>query len=89
MGGGKKIPHVNFRDTLVGNLLVQAGHEGIVQRSIGRPPAAASQVIRYEDSGRKHWPNSSATRRRCRACSAKDITRNVSMICEKCDVALL
>ena len=27
--GGKKIPHGNFRDTLVGNLLVQAGHEGL------------------------------------------------------------
>ena len=72
----------------MGNLLVQAGHERIVQRPIGRPPAAASQVIRYEDSGRKHWPNSSATRRRCRVCAGKGVTRNVSMICERCDVAL-
>ena len=83
--GGKKISHGDFRDTLLGNLLA---HERIVQRPIGRPPAAATQVIRYGDRGRKHWPNSSATQRRCRVCAGKFVTRNVSMICERCDVAL-
>ena len=66
--GGKKISHGDFRDPLVRNLLVQAGHERIVRRPIGRPPAAATQVIRFEDRGRKHWPISSATRRRCHVC---------------------
>jgi len=87
--GGKKISHRDFRNTLLWNLLAQAGHEWTVQRPIGRPPAAVTQVLRLEERDRKHWPIPSATRRRCRACSAKDITRNVSMICEKCDVALL
>lgn len=86
--GGKKISHSDFRDALVGNLLVQAGHERIVRRPMGRPPAASTQVIRYEDVGRKHWPNSSATRRRCRVCAGKGVTRNVSSVCERCDVAL-
>jgi hypothetical protein len=36
-------------DTLLGNLLAQAGHERNVRRPIGRPPAAANQVIRFED----------------------------------------
>jgi len=68
--------------------LAQAGHEQNVQRPIGRPPAAVTQVLRFEECDRKHWPIPSATRRKCRACSAKGITRNVSMICEKCDVGL-
>ena len=59
-----------------------------VQRSIGRSPAAATQVVRFEECGRKHWPISSATRRRFRVCAEKGVIRNVSVICEKCDVAL-
>lgn len=86
--GGKKISHRDFRNTLLWNLLAQAGHERNVQRPIGRPPAAVTQVLRLEERDRKHWPIPSATRRRCRVCSAKGFTRNVSMICEKCDVAL-
>ena len=86
--GGKKISHRDFQNTLLWNLLAQAGHERNVQRPIGRPPAAVTQVLRLEECDRKHWPIPSATRRRCRACSAKGVTRNVSMICEKCDVAL-
>ena len=61
--GGKKISHSDFRNTLLGNLLAHAGHERNVQRPIGRPPAAATQVVRFEESGRKHWPLPSATRR--------------------------
>ncbi len=86
--GGKKISHRDFRNTLMWNLLAQAGHERNVQRPIGRPSAAVTKVLRLEERDRKHWPIPSATRRRCRVCSAKGVTRNVSMICEKCDVAL-
>jgi len=86
--GGKKISHSDFRDTLLGNLLAHAGHEQNVQRPIGRPPAAATLVIRFEERGRKHWPIPSATQRRCRVCAEKGVTRNVSVICERCDVAL-
>jgi len=69
------------------NLLAQAGHERNMQRPIGRPPAAVTQVLKLEERDRKRWSISSATRR-YRACSAKGVTRNDSMICEKCDVAL-
>jgi len=85
--GGKKISHSDFWNTLVGNLLEQAGHEQNVQWPIERPPAAATQVIRLEECGRKHWPILSAMRRRC-VCSAKCVTRNVSVICQRCEVAL-
>jgi len=52
--GGKKISHSNFQDILLGNLLAQAGHELNAQRPIGRPPAATTQVIRFEEHGRKY-----------------------------------
>ena len=42
---GNKISHSDFRDTPLGNLLVQAGQEWNVQRPIGRPPAADTLVI--------------------------------------------
>jgi len=83
---GKKISHSDFQNTLLGNLLAQSGHERNVQRPIGRPPAAATQVVRLEERGRKHWPIPSATR--CRVCAEKGFTRNVSVICERCEVAL-
>ena len=50
--GGKKISHSDFRKTLLGNLFAHAGHERNVQRPIGRPPAAATQVVRFEERGR-------------------------------------
>jgi hypothetical protein len=51
--GGKKISHRDFRLILVRNLLAQAGQEQNVQRPIGRPPAASTQVVRLEDRGTK------------------------------------
>ena len=87
--GGKNISHRDFRLTVVRNLLAHAGHERNVPRAIGRPPtAAATQVVRLEKSGRKHWPIPSATRRRCHVCSARGVTRNISVKCHRCDMAL-
>ena len=85
--GGKKILHSDFQNILLGKLLAHAGHERNVQQPIGRSPAAATQVVRFEERGRTHWPIASLTRRRCRVCAEKGVTRNVSVICERCDVA--
>jgi hypothetical protein len=84
----KKILHRNYPITLLGNLLAQAGQERNVQRPIGRTPAATTQVVGLEEHGRKHWPIPSATQRRHRVCLARGVTRNVSVICQRCDVAL-
>ena len=86
--GGKKILHRDFRLTLLGNLLAQAGQERNVQRPICRTPAAATQVVRLEEHSRKLWPILSATRRRCRVCSARGVIRNVSVVCQRYGVAL-
>jgi hypothetical protein len=58
--GSKKISHRDFQITLLGNVLVQAGLERNVQRPVVRTPAA-TQVIRFEERGRKHWPIPTAT----------------------------
>jgi hypothetical protein len=50
--GGKKISHRDFQITLLGNVLVQAGLERNVQRPVVRTPAAATQVIRFEEHGK-------------------------------------
>jgi hypothetical protein len=85
---GKKISHRDFQNTLMWNLLAQAGHERNVQRPVGRPPATDSQLPRFEERGRKHWPIPSVTRRRCRMYAEKGVTRNVKMICQRCNVGL-
>jgi len=84
--GGKKISHRDFQNTLMFNLLAQAGHERNVQKPVGRPRSAAHQLPRFEERGRKHWPIPSVTRR-C-MCAEKGVTRNVSMIYQRCDVGL-
>jgi len=84
----KKILHSDFQNILQRKLLAHAGHERNVQRLIGRSPAAATQIVRFEERGSEHWPIPSATRRRFRVCAEKCVTRNVSVICERCDVAL-
>jgi hypothetical protein len=85
--GDKKLSHRDFWNTLPWNLLAQAGHERSVLKPIGRPPAAVTQVLRLEEHDRKQWTIPSAPHR-SRACSANGVTRIVSMICEKGDVAL-
>ena len=61
------------------NLLAQAGQERNVRKPVvGTPQAAATQSIRFEERGRQHWTIPSATRRRCRMCSEKGVTRKVS-----------
>jgi hypothetical protein len=69
------------------NLLAQAGHERNMQRPVGRPPATDFKLPRFEERGRKHWPIPSV-RRRCRLRAIKGITRNVKMICQRCNVGL-
>ena len=85
--GGKKISHMDFRLTLLRNLLAQGGQEWNVSGPMGRPPAAATQVVRLEERSRKHWPNPPATRR-CRVRSARGVNKRVSVKCQRCDIAL-
>ena len=67
--------------------MAQAAQEQNVPRPIGRQLAAATEVVRLEERGRKHWPIPSPKRRRC-VCSARGVTRNVSVKCQRCDVSV-
>ena len=86
--GGKKMSHRDFRNTLMWDLLAQAGYERRVQRPRGRPPSVVTQAKRLAVRDKGHWPMPSATRRRCRVCAARGVVRNVSFICDDCNVAL-
>jgi hypothetical protein len=86
--GDKKISLRDFRLTLMRNLVAQAWQEQNVRRPVGgTAPAAATQSIRFEERCRQHWPIPSATRKRC-MCSARGVTRKVTMICQRCGVGL-
>ena len=63
--GSKKMSHRDFRYTLVRNMLVHAGPEWRVPRTLGRPPNIESHVTRLEVCGSKHWPIPSETQLRC------------------------
>jgi len=87
--GGTKILLRDFWMTLMRNLLAQAGQEQNVRRPVGgTAPVAATQSIRFEERGRQHWPIPSATRGRCRMCSARGVIRKVKVICQRCGVGL-
>ena len=47
-----KMQHRDFWNTLMWNLLAQAGHERNVPRPVGRLPVAAPQLPRFEERGR-------------------------------------
>ena len=86
--GGKKFSHGDFRLALVRNMLAHAMQEGKIRRPIGRPCETATNIGRLECRGSKHWPTPSDTRVRCRVCSKRGVTRNVSVKCRKCGVGL-
>jgi hypothetical protein len=86
--GGKKISHRDFRLALVREMLAWAGHEPQPSRPVGRPALASANTSRLDTRHNKHWPGRNMTKRRCRVCSARGVTRTVMSKCVKCDVAL-
>jgi hypothetical protein len=86
--GGKKISHRRFRLALVREMLAWAGHDPQPSRRIGRRALTSANTGRLEACHNKHWPVCSTTKRRCRVCSARGVTRTVKTKCKRCDVAL-
>jgi hypothetical protein len=68
--------------------LAQAGQEWNVQRPVGRPDAAAAEVLRREISVSKQWSILFTTHRRRPMRSATGVNRKVSVKCLRCDVTL-
>jgi len=71
---GAKYTHRDFRLLLVRNLIEEAGksQDRPTPRLVGRPSAAATNVLRLECHHNKHWPAKSSTHLRCCLCSSRD-----------------
>jgi hypothetical protein len=86
--GGKKISHRDFRLTLIREMLARARYEPRPFRAVGRPALASAKITRLDTRHNKHWSGRNPTRKRCRVCSERGVTRTVRSTCVKCDVAL-
>jgi len=86
--GGKKIPHRDFRFTLIRQMLAQSGHEPRPSMPVGRPAPASANIGRLDTCHNKHWPGRNTKQQRCRVCSARGVTQTVLFKCVKCDVVL-
>jgi hypothetical protein len=73
--------------TCVKEMLARAGHEPRPSWAVGRPALASSNIGRLDTLHNNHWPGHNPTKRRCRVCSERGVTRTVMSKCEKCDVA--
>jgi hypothetical protein len=86
--GGKKISHRVFRLTLVREMLARAGHEPRQSRPVGRPAPISANIARLDTRHNKHCAVRNPTKRQCRLCSPRGVTRSVKFKCLNCDVAI-
>jgi len=70
---GAKYTHRDFRLLLVRNLIQEAGksQDRPTPRLVGRPGAAATNVLRLESRHNKYWPAKSSTHLWCRLCPSR------------------
>jgi len=86
---GATYTHRDFRLLLVRNLIEEAGksQDRPTPRLVGRPSAAATNVLRLESRHNKHWPAKSSSNLCCRVCSCGQRKCTVYM-CARCDMGL-
>lgn len=86
---GAKYTHRDFRLLLVRNLIEEAGRsqDRPTPSLVGRPSAAATNVMRLGSRHHKHWPAKS-NKIRCRVCSARGVRKGTTYKCAKCNVGL-
>ena len=70
---GAKYTHRDFRLLLARNLIEEAGksQDRPIPRLVGRPSAAATNVLRLESRHNKHCPAKSSTHLQCCLCSSR------------------
>jgi len=86
---GAKCTHRDFRLLLVRNLIKEAGRsqDHPTPSLVGRPSAAAANVMRLDSRHNQHWPAKSI-KLRCRVCSVHGQRRGTIYKCAKCNVGL-
>jgi len=87
---GAKYIHRDFRLLLVRNLTEEAGksQDHPTPRLVGRPSAAATNVLQLKSHHTKHWPAKSSTNLRCCVCSSRGQRKRTVYMCARCDVGL-
>jgi len=87
---GAKYTHRDFRLLLVRNLSEEAGksQDHPTPRLVGRPSAAATNVVRLKSRHNKHWPAKSSTQPHCRLCSSRGQRKRTAYKCARCDMRL-
>jgi len=87
---GAKYTHWDFRLLLVRNLIEEAGksQDRPTPRLVGRPSAAATNVLRLESRHNQHWPAKSSTNVHCRVCSFRGQRKRTVYMCARCEVGL-
>jgi len=86
---GAKCTHRDFRLLLVRNLIEEAGksQDRPTPSLVGRPSAAAANVMRLDSRHNQHWPAKSS-KLHCRVCSARGQRRGTVYKCATCNVGL-
>ena len=86
---GAKCTHKDFR-LLARNLIEEAwrSHYRPTPTLVGRPSAAAANVIRLDSCHNKQWPAKHKNHICCRVCSELGQRRTTINKCAKCDVGL-
>jgi hypothetical protein len=80
----------DFRLLLVMNLIEEAGgsHYHPTPSMLGRPSAAAANIMWLDTRHNQHWPTKHKNNIRCRVCSERDQRKTTIYKCAKCDVGL-
>jgi len=87
---GVKCTHKDFILLLVRNLIEEAGrnHYRPTCSMLGRPSAAAANVMRLDSHHNQKWPAKHKNNIHCRVCSERGQRKTTIYICAKCDVCL-
>ena len=86
---GTQYTHQDFRLHLVKNLIEEAGksQDRPAPSLVGRPSAAAANIVRLNSRHNQHQPAKS-TQLRCRLSSSRGHRKTTVYKCAKCDVGL-
>ena len=87
---GAKYINQDFRLLLVRNLIEAAwkSQDCPTPRLVGRPSAAATNVVRLESHHNQHWPAKTSTHLHCHLCSSRGQRKGTVYKCTRCDVGL-
>jgi hypothetical protein len=86
---GSKLSQIDFRLTLVRNVVELAGPQPCPLQTACGLSALATRIVHLEECSCLHWPTTTETRMDCVVCHAHTKKRRqIQTKCEKCNVGL-